>query len=166
MAQTAASLDALIAKPRTTTLEHEDGHALSECRVQLFGPIVPVPPPAADYTVPPSLWTFGGKGSAGGNHRLEIAPNKATILVAFTTDAAGLGANINLQWSAGTTSLHTMSIMGKSQQSQTPQFVFSTGSASGSRIVLQPFTTYVLRIDTPLTGLGGTYHLNFQNAPY
>lgn len=170
MTQSAASLDTLIAKPRTTSLEQEDGRALSECRVQMFGSVAvpppPGPPPTADYTVPPSLWTFGARGSAGGNYRLPINPNKPRVTIAFTTQAAGKGAGINLQWSSGATSMHTMTVDGHSQQSATPSMGFSTGTPGPSKHLLQPYTTYLLTIDTPPAGLGGLYHINFQNSPY
>ncbi len=170
--QTAASLDAQIAKPRATPLEIEDGHVLTDCRVQMFGAVVVTPPPTggdtgpADYEIDPALWTFGNKGSVGGNYRLHVNPNKQTVTIGFTTNAAGLGANINLQWNSGVTSMHTMSCAGKSQQSQTPAMGFSTGTTGPSKTLLQPFTRYVMTISTPPLGVSGTYHVNFNNSPY
>ncbi len=100
------------------------------------------------------------------NYRLEVIPNRSVVTVAFNTNIIGKGCNINLQWSAGTTSMHGMQIDGHSISSQSPAMNFSTGIGPAYRFVLQPNSTYVMTITTPDYGLTGTYHLNFQNAPY
>jgi len=134
--------------------------------------VTPPPVGPVDYTIPPSLWTFGAKGSAGGNYRLEINPTKVKIRVAFTTDSVinsfgrNNGANVNLQVSSGQGTSHTMTCEGKVMTSQSPSMSFATApNAVAGRVTLQAFTKYVIEIDTPNVA-AGTYHLNFQNAPY
>lgn len=126
------------------------------------------PPPTggnSDYIVPASLWTFGAAGSAGGNYRLEVPFCKPTVTVQFTTGASGTGAVINLQTSNGSATMHTMTIDGKPQQSQTPSFVLGAGVPAPNRQMLLPNTAYVITIATVDT-TAGTYHINFQNSPY
>ncbi len=162
--QTAASLDAQIAKPRATPLEIEDGHVLTDCRVQMFGPVIVTPPPVtgpADYVVSPSTWTFGS-----GNYRLTGIACKSTVLIQFTTGPHGTGANINLQVATGQGTMHTMTIDGVWKQSQSPAFTLGAEKAGPStRQILKANTVYQIKIDTP-NPAAGTYHINFNNSPY
>lgn len=127
MTQTAASLDALIAKPRTTPLENEDKAALSECRVQLFGPVAGPPTAEKPPTMDINQFTkrqFPMAWPIGVNRDLESTGpigGQDVVVLSFTTPSLAASDGRTKQLSPiakGASSFPAMELMTLSRQPQ------------------------------------------------
>lgn len=172
--QTAATLDTLIAKPRTTSLENEMGTALSDCRIQLFGPVIqpPPPPPPPGAEKPPTfdINTFNRRAFAmtwplGVNADLDATGpigGQDVLVLSFTTPAVGDGRTKLMQAvEKGASSFGCFRLMTLASQpqvgggivafySQTPIIKMKVGGTpsgpNDTTAILKPATQYFVTI--------------------